>query len=154
MDYAFDLDGVIFDWMGAFVPKYGDPAKLTEEELNKAKAEIAKTDFYENLEPLAEGVELFKYLSTLGKVAILTSVGKYDSENVAEQKKKALIKVFGYLPDFYYTKSSKEKAAYVNLGVLIDDRVKAVMPYKAAGGKAILFTGSKEKALRDLKELN
>jgi len=154
MKYVFDLDGVLFDWVGAFVPMYGDPAVMTEEELNKAKAEIAKSNFYENLEPLKEGIELFRYLETLGSVAILTSVGKYDSENVAEQKKKALVKALGYLPEFYYTKSSKEKAAYADLGVLIDDRVKAVMPFKAAGGKAILFTGCKETALKDLKELN
>lgn len=152
-NYLFDMDGVLADWEGAFIPQYGDPSRMTEEELNKIKRKISDSGFYLNLKPIEEGVELFKYLRTLGNVAILTSVGKYNSELVAEHKKKWLIENLGYLPDFYYTKSSKEKAAYVDKGVLIDDRVKAVMPFKAAGGKAILFTGSKEEATKELNEL-
>lgn len=153
MKFFFDMDGVLFDWEGSFVPKYGDPARMTEEDLKKAKAEISQTDFYENLEPIQAGIELFCHLRTLGEVAILTSVGKYNSDGVAEQKRKALVKTLGYLPEFHYTKSSGEKAAYAGQGTLIDDRAKAVLPFRKAGGKAILFVGDKEIAMQDLRKV-
>lgn len=153
MKYFFDMDGVLFDWEGSFIPMYGEPKRMSEEELKKAKAKISKTDFYENLEPIKEGVDLFCHLRALGDVAILTSVGKYNSEGVAEQKRKALVKLFGYLPEFHYTKSSKEKAAWAGQGILIDDRAKAVLPFRKAGGHSILFVGSKEEALKDLRKI-
>ncbi|UIW11585.1 MAG: hypothetical protein [Enterobacter phage ENC7] len=153
MKFFFDMDGVLFDWEGSFIPMYGDPARMPEEELKKAKQEISKTDFYENLKPIEEGVALFCHMRTLGEVAILTSVGKYNSEEVAEQKRKALVKLFGYLPEFHYTKSSGEKAAYAGEGILFDDRAKAVLPFRRAGGHAILFVGSKEEALKDVRKV-
>ncbi|UJB55358.1 hypothetical protein [Enterobacter phage vB_EcRAM-01] len=153
MKFFFDMDGVLFDWEGSFIPMYGDPARMPEEELKKAKQEISKTDFYENLKPIEEGVALFCHMRTLGEVAILTSVGKYNSEEVAEQKRKALVKLFGYLPEFHYTKSSGEKAAYAGEGILFDDRAKAVLPFRRAGGHAILFVGSKEEALKDIRKV-
>ncbi|UES35599.1 hypothetical protein KKP3664_000060 [Citrobacter phage KKP_3664] len=153
MKFFFDMDGVLFDWEGSFIPMYGDPARMPEDELKKAKEAISKTDFYENLKPIEEGVALFCHMRTLGEVAILTSVGKYNSEKVAEQKRKALVKLFGYLPEFHYTKSSGEKAAYASQGVLFDDRAKAVLPFRKAGGKAILFVGSKEEALKEVRKL-
>lgn len=153
MKFFFDMDGVLFDWEGSFIPMYGDPARMSEEELKKAKQEISKTDFYENLKPIEEGVALFCHMRTLGEVAILTSVGKYNSEEVAEQKRKALVKLFGYLPEFHYTKSSGEKAAYAGEGILFDDRAKAVLPFRRAGGHAILFVGSKEEALKDVRKV-
>ena len=151
--FFFDMDGVLFDWEGSFIPMYGDPARMPEDELKKAKEAISKTDFYENLKPIEEGVALFCHMRTLGEVAILTSVGKYNSEEVAEQKRKALVKLLGYLPEFHYTKSSGEKAAYASQGVLFDDRAKAVLPFRKAGGKAILFVGSKEEALKEVRKL-
>lgn len=151
--FFFDMDGVLFDWEESFVPKYGDPRSLTEEQLKKAKEEISKTDFYENLKPIEEGVALFCHMRTLGEVAILTSVGKYNSDGVAEQKRKALMKLLGYLPEFHYTKSSGEKAAYAGQGILFDDRAKAVLPFRKAGGKAILFVGSKEDALKQVRKV-
>ncbi|QJI10813.1 hypothetical protein GuL6_235 [Buttiauxella phage vB_ButM_GuL6] len=153
MKFFFDMDGVLFDWEGSFIPMYGDPARMPEDELKKAKEAISKTDFYENLKPIEEGVALFCHMRTLGEVAILTSVGKYNSEEVAEQKRKALVKLLGYLPEFHYTKSSGEKAAYASQGVLFDDRAKAVLPFRKAGGKAILFVGSKEEALKEVRKL-
>ncbi|CCK74083.1 protein of unknown function [Pseudotevenvirus RB43] len=153
MKFFFDMDGVLFDWEGSFIPMYGDPARMPEDELKKAKEAISKTDFYENLKPIEEGVALFCHMRTLGEVAILTSVGKYNSEEVAEQKRKALVKLLGYLPEFHYTKSSGEKAAYAGQGVLFDDRAKAVLPFRKAGGKAILFVGSKEEALKEVRKL-
>lgn len=151
--FLFDMDGVLADWEESFFPQYGDPARMPEEELTKIKKKLAASNFYLNLKPLNEGMELFKYLSGFAKVAILTSVGKQDSEEVARQKKEWLVNTLGFLPEFHYTKSSKEKAAYIDKGILIDDRVKAVLPFKTAGGKAILFVGSKEQALEDLKQL-
>lgn len=153
MTYLFDMDGVLADWEDSFIPQYGDPSRMLEEELNAIKKKLANSDFYLNLKPLKAGIELFIHLRSLGNVAILTSVGKYNSEGVAEHKKQWLINNLGYLPDFYYTKSSKEKSMYVEKGILIDDRVKAVMPFKSAGGKAVLFVGCKDKALKDISEL-
>lgn len=151
--FFFDMDGVLFDWEGSFVPMYGEPSMMTEDELKKCKAKIAKTDFYENLEPIKEGFELFHHLRTLGDAAILTSVGKFNSDGVAEQKRKALQKVLGYVPEFHYVKSSHEKAAFAGKGILFDDRAKAVLPFRKAGGKAILFVGDKKTALDELKRL-
>lgn len=151
-NYLFDMDGVLFDWVEAFEALYGDVANYTIEEMKKIKAEIAKTDFYKNLTPLKEGFELFEHCKALGSVAILTSVGKYDSEKVIADKKEALMKALGYVPEFLYTTSSADKAKYVSKGVLFDDRVKSVNPFRMAGGKAILYTG-KENAIKELRSL-
>ena len=37
MKFFFDMDGVLFDWEGSFIPMYGDPARMPEDELKKAK---------------------------------------------------------------------------------------------------------------------
>lgn len=150
MKYLFDMDGVLLDWEGSFIPVYGDPTRMTEEELNSIKKIISKGDFYLNLKPLEEGIALFNHLKSLGDVAILTSVGKFNSEHVTEQKKQSLINIFGYLPEFHAVQSSKDKAKFAKMGTLFDDRVKAVMPFRAAGGKAVLFQDSAMQALEDM----
>ncbi|QPI17838.1 hypothetical protein POP12_046 [Pectobacterium phage POP12] len=150
--FLFDMDGVLFDWVGKFTEFYDDPIQYTPEQMKVIKAEIAKTDFYLNLEPYPDGFELFEYCRKIGDVAILTSVGQFESEKITEHKKTALIKYLGYLPEFIYTKSSVEKAKYANYGILIDDRVKAVNPFRIAGGKAILFT-DKESAIKQIRAL-
>lgn len=153
MKHLLDMDGVLFDWVEGFEAMYGDLSQYSLEDMKRIKAEIAKTDFYKNLTPLSEGFELFEHCKKLGEVAILTSVGKYDSEKVVADKKEALMKVLGYVPEFLYTKSSKEKAKYAKEGVvLFDDRVKSVNPFKMAGGKAILYTG-KENAIAELRNI-
>lgn len=145
MKYFFDMDGVMFDWEKAFFKTFGKSAEaMDHEELQAAKEQISHSDFYENLEIIEEGINLFHSVLNMGEeAAILTSVGKFNSEGVAEQKKSALVRVLGYLPEFHYTKSSKEKAAFAGLGVLVDDRLKAVNPFRAAGGTAVLFVQTK-----------
>lgn len=150
MKTLFDLDGVLFDWVEACTRIYGDPAKMSHDQLRAVKYDMSVTDFYRNLKPIKEGVELFLEMSAAGETAILTSVGKFNSEDVAQQKKDALMELFGYVPEFHYTKSSKDKAAYAGMGVLVDDRMKAVAPFRAAGGSAVLFTGSKDAAMCQL----
>lgn len=153
MKYLFDMDGVLFDWMEAFEAIYGDITSYSLDEMKKIKADIAKTDFYKNLKPLSEGIELFHYCKELGDVAILTSVGKFDSAKVAADKKEALMNVLGYVPEFMYTTGSIDKAKFAKDGVvLIDDRVKSVNPFRMAGGKAVLYTG-KENAIKELRKL-
>lgn len=141
MKYFFDLDGVLFDWEAGFLARFGrTPESMTDEEFQAAKKEMAESGFYEDLKVIEEGFNLFHAVRDMGEdVAVLTSVGKYASESVAEQKKKALVKALGYLPEFFYTQSSKEKAKYAGQGVLVDDRMKSVAPFKAAGGEAVLF---------------
>lgn len=145
MKYFFDMDGVMFDWEKAFVKFFGKtPEEMTEAEFQDAKEQIAYSDFYENLEVIEEGLNLFHSVINMGEeAAILTSVGKYNSEGVALQKQAALVRVLGYLPEFHYTKSSKEKAAFAGQGVLVDDRMKSVHPFREAGGTAVLFVQTK-----------
>ncbi|QDH49211.1 phosphatase [Pantoea phage Phynn] len=146
MKKLFDMDGVLFDWETAFVARFGmRPEDMSEEIFQSAKEEISNSDFYENLEPIEEGFALFLEAAAKGEAAILTSVGKYNSEGVADQKRKSLVRVLGYLPEFYYTRSSKEKAEYARIGTLYDDRLKSVVPFREAGGKAVLFVKNETK---------
>lgn len=149
-EFLLDMDGVLFDWDAAFNELYGDPQRMSPDELDRCKREMSQTNFYLNLKPIEEGFKLFHKLSSIGKCRILTSAGKYNTEEVVRQKKESLVRELGYLPEFYSTKSSVEKSAFVDKGVLFDDRVKAVMPFRAAGGRAVLFVGSAEQAMTDL----
>lgn len=145
MKYFFDMDGVLFNWEKAFVKFFGKtPEEMTEDEFQEAKEQIAYSDFYEHLEVIEEGFNLFHTVLDMGEeAAILTSVGKYNSKGVALQKQAALVRVLGYLPEFHYTKSSKEKAKFAGEGVLVDDRMKSVHPFREAGGTAVLFVQTK-----------
>jgi len=145
MKYFFDMDGVLFNWEKAFVKFFGKtPEEMTEDEFQEAKEQISYSDFYEHLEVIEEGFNLFHAVLNMGDdAAILTSVGKYNSKGVALQKQAALVRVLGYLPEFHYTTSSKEKAKFAGEGVLVDDRMKSVHPFREAGGTAVLFVQTK-----------
>lgn len=145
------MDGVIADWELAFIELFDDPKTMSKDELDEKKKFISTIDFYKNLSVIEDGIALMKYCATLGEIQILTSVGKFNSESVAKQKQEWLKKVLGYNIKFNYTQSSEEKARYANSNtILVDDRLKAIVPFMAAGGNAVLYTNYKDtKAIID-----
>ena len=150
MDFAFDLDGVLFDWCKAFDGVYGVGASIQFDGLSKTEKDLVKTElsngeFYTNLELMQKGAALVIHLVRAGRnVMILTSVGKQNPENVVRQKKEAIVRNFPtdvanvLIENFYFTTSSEDKAHFARPNLcLIDDRAKSREPFIRAGGVAV-----------------
>lgn len=155
-----DMDGVVADFVERMETVTGKSmAELTkdETEFKKLKSELTGGDFFAKLKPM-KGLKLLKDFQKAGlDFEILSSVGKYNSAQVAKQKKAWLKKHLGFAPKFNYTTSSVDKAKYANPNVvLIDDRTKSTVPFKAAGGQIILHTSYEDttkkinKILKDI----
>lgn len=140
----FDMDGVLADWERAFgvLTKGATPEQLIKKgKFETAKQMLPKVAFYAHLDPMPLVEVLKKYP---GKWGILTSVGKYDTEEVINQKKFWLMNVFGYeIADMLFVITSSAKAAYAEPGtLLIDDRKKALIPFAQAGGQILQYKGT------------
>lgn len=144
MKYMFDMDGVLFDWEGGFQKMFGDLEICKDhEKLKQLKQLMPGFGFYEQLAPLPL-IEVLK--KHKGKFGILTSVGKYECEEVALQKQRALKKALGYIPPFIWVQSSGDKAQYAtNDTLLIDDRDKALIPFSVAGGAILRYKGGESQ---------
>lgn len=141
--FYFDMDGVLADWVGGFEALYPN---IPYESLNnhpdydKIREEIDfSDDFYFNLKPLPT-VDVLKELRLFNyNVAILTSCGEENYDAVRKQKLEWVLRHIGDI-DVITVKKSAEKALYANpSAILIDDRDKALIPFKAAGGLAIKY---------------
>lgn len=144
----FDMDGVLADFVERMESVTGKSMnELTKDEtaFKKLKNEMIADNFFASLKPM-KGVKLFKELVNDGeRVEILSSVGKFESEKVAKQKRAWLKQHLGFNPKFNYTTSSKHKAKYaMSNTILIDDRTKSTVPFKAAGGIVILHKSYQE----------
>ena len=148
---VMDMDGVVADWEKSFVKKhsqalYDNFGSLPKEERVALKMGLSNSNFYRELAVMSKGLDLMETLFSSGyDVAILTSVGKFNSAEVATQKLAWLCehcseKLAAHIRNgnFHWTMSSEQKAAYATANtVLIDDREKARAPFIKAGGIAI-----------------
>lgn len=146
----FDMDGTIANYQKRFIEIWGAETyakfqTMTKEEKRPYQEAMVQYKFYEELDTMP----LFDRMETLFKagkdVAILTSVGRFESVEVARQKlawleKKCSEKLYKHLTErFFYVKSSAEKAYFANPSVcLVDDREKAWKPFLEAGGFVVI----------------
>ena len=138
----FDMDGVLADFVERIESVTGESIDFLMKDqttFKKLKSKLVADNFFASLKPM-EGIKLLKELVRDGeRVEILSSVGQFESEKVAKQKKAWLKQHLGFSPKFNYTTSSKDKAKYAKSNtILIDDRTKSTVPFKAAGGIVIL----------------
>ena len=155
MKIFVDLDGVVADFAKGFDVLYGMPLEsVSEERLKRYKKRFAADRFFRYL-PVYEGAYSFiQKLQEIAEVEILTSVG-YDQTDLNAADKLAWVREF--LPQdikFNYVPKSKHKARYAQYGVLIDDRIKSVAPYREAEGVAIHHVpGDFENSLFQVKQI-
>jgi hypothetical protein len=156
-----DMDGVVADFVEYMESVTGEKIdQLTKDDVafKKIKQKLTAGDFFSKLKPM-KGLKLLKDFQAAGvDYEILSSVGKFNSANVANQKKAWLKKHLGFAPKFNYTTSSVDKAKYAKPNtVLIDDRTKSTGPFKSAGGQVILhktYEDTKKKIDKLLKDHN
>lgn len=158
----FDMDGVQADFV-ASVPKItGMTAKEIDALLNKGEwlgEHIAKGMFlrFKPMKDIKTLVELMKMAREAGvKVSVLSSAG-YEHFEKAKADKKAWLK---REIDFNFDRviivpKSTDKAKYANAGtILVDDREKAIKPFKAAGGNTVTHTKAHKTVVEVMKIIN
>lgn len=146
----FDMDGTIADYEKRFIEIWGAELfekfkTMTKEEKRPYQTMMAEQDFYEELDTLPMFDRMYTLFKSGVNVAILTSVGKIESQKVAMQKlrwleKKCPTDLYNHLSkNFCYVKSSAEKAYFANPNAaLVDDREKAWRPFLEAGGHVVI----------------
>lgn len=143
-----DMDGVVadFDMMAKKVTNggYKTPG-ISNNSIWKAiyHYDSNVAPFFESLPKLPGADQLVEFISSnFSNFAFLTATGT-TPKNAAEQKRNWVRKHYGNTIKVYTVVKSAEKAVYANpRSVLIDDRDKAIDPWKRAGGIGILHTNN------------
>lgn len=154
MKIYVDLDGVVADFARGFDRLYGVSLEsISEDRLKQYKKRFAADRFFLNLPAYDGAFGFIEELQKLAEVEILTSVGYDQTEMNASDK---IEWVINNLPavKVNYVPKSKDKARFAEEGILIDDRIKSVSPYREAGGVAVHHTpGDFESTLNVVKTL-
>lgn len=149
-----DLDGVIYDWLGAAINVFDinplDPhsRKILKSyhdsiEMLRNKQEVLETieglgaAYWENLKLLPWAIQLYDALIELGDVTILTSPGSW---TYAGRGKILALKRDFDIKNFILAKK-KEVCAAPN-AILIDDKKKNIAKFRDAGGWAYRWPNS------------
>jgi hypothetical protein len=104
-----------------------------------------------DLEPMADYADLWRYVLPFNP-EILTATGP-KRYRAGEQKLEWVPKYFGNEVRINLVERAAEKASYAAPDcVLIDDKMKAIGPWRDAGGIGVLHT-SAEDTIRQLREL-
>lgn len=155
-----DMDGVIADFVQGvkndIIPDYDD-AKYDADSKYRSAMWKAVTKFSEdggelwfNLPLMDDAHQLWDYVKRHDH-EILSATGK-KSYNAAEQKRRWISKHFGNVK-VNLVQKAVEKAGHARPGdILIDDKMKAIQPWRDAGGIGILHTSAAD-TIRQLKEL-
>ena len=156
----FDMDGVLADFgrgvreLAGFQQSGADQDSKTEAEDDAMWAAIRKVDrFYDRLEPLPKGYELFKAAKEAypGMVEVLTGIPKPKRgiETAGEDKKSWAERLLGKdIPVHIVYKEEKKNYCGGKEYFLIDDRRTNIEEWEAAGGSGIFY--EEEKADVDL----
>lgn len=107
--------------------------------------------FFENLEPMPDAMQLWKFCSAnFQEVEILTATG-HAFQGIGEQKRKWVAQHLNSSVIVHTVRKSEEKALFANPNsILVDDRMKSIAPWRAAGGIGILHT-SATQSIRELE---
>lgn len=155
-----DLDGVTADFQKAIqniVPDYTDDKY---EASSKYRSLMWKTvhhyqktgrGFWEDLEPMPDAHTLWSYIMPYHP-EVLTATGNPEY-NAGKQKVRWVAKNIGPDIKVNITRKAADKAQFAAPNhILIDDKEKALKPWRAAGGIGILHT-SATKTIAELKKL-
>lgn len=152
---AIDLDGVVADFSLGVIELTGKhPEDLSTDEMWKAINRHTKhvEPFFENLPVSNDGFDLIRYVDKHFKdYFFLSATGP--NKKVAQQKKNWVAKVFSPTLSIVTVERSIDKAKYATPNtILIDDRANSTVPWKDAGGIAILHKNS-NNTINRLKEI-
>lgn len=148
-----DMDGVVANFDQGFYDATGKwPKDISHEELKALKKQlVAEGDFFYNLKPMPGAKQLWNYVNKYN-AKILTATGDTEPDKVATEKRRWAKKILG-VSNIIVVRKLPMKAEYANpTSILIDDREKALKPWKNAGGIGIHFTDV-ASAIKQLKSL-
>jgi hypothetical protein len=140
-----DLDGVLFDFAGAYKKSFGVEAILALDNVDWALVR-GVPGFYRKLPLMPDAMKLWRFIAPMDPV-ILTGVPK-KVPGVADDKRAAVAKHLG--EDVrVFTCASKDKCLFANPGdLLIDDWEKYRHLWIAKGGKWITHVTAAETIAR------
>ena len=146
-----DLDGVAVNFGKQLLEIYPDFVegqternKKMDREMWKAIAKYQRNggSFWLDCEPMPDAFELWDYLKPYNP-EILTACGNA-SFGAGQQKIEWVAKHFGSHIKVNLVEKSKDKATFATpTSILIDDKMKSIEPFRAAGGIGILHTSAK-----------
>jgi len=136
----FDLDGVVFDFVGGFEALMGFPIPDGSKDLVE-NFNLIDRDFFVNLPVYDDAISMMYSLRDAGfEIAVLSSAGDYRHSECVAQKLVALDRAgLGWIEDVRFVEHSYEKAMFASEGILIDDREKSLVPFWKAGGVAFFY---------------
>ena len=152
MRVYLDMDGVLADFIAGYNEIAGTDYK-TNEEIPKAKSDptfekIVGTDFYARLPKLANADRLVRMVvDRAGEYSICSSPLRNDYENSKKHKTAWIQQHLDPQPEEIVITPNKGKYAVSADGVpnlLIDDRMKVINEWRAAGGIAIQYVGGQD----------
>jgi hypothetical protein len=138
-----DLDGVFADFdagVKLLSGRYPKEFKSSNQMWKCVKKDMeAGNKFFGNLPKMKEADILWEHVKSYNPI-FLTATGHTFPGEVAIQKKEWIRKYYGPI-QVITVEDGKEKAAYASpTAILIDDRMKAIGPWRDAGGIGILHT--------------
>lgn len=152
-----DMDGVVADFEAGITKLLGEPHDESQYEADskyrskmwKAVAKYKGELWYE-LPPMSDAFELWNYVKRYNP-EMLTATGN-PQYNAGPQKLRWIKEKFGNVK-VNITRKATEKAQYAcPQCILIDDKMKAIGPWREAGGIGILHT-SAANTINELKKL-
>jgi len=148
---SIDMDGVLADFEAKVEEVFGQPIdSVPKKDLWSGITRYDKKvePFFENLPVMNDAQELVRFVDkNFYEWNILTASGT-TPKNVDEQKRKWVAKVISPKVDVIVVRKSAEKANYVaDNTILVDDRMKAIGPWREAGGIGILHTSAKNSIM-------
>lgn len=159
---ACDIDGVLSNFSKGVEKVLGHPHSEhryeTEPEYRKElwtavkKHQAAGGELWYDLELMDDAKELWNYIKKYNPT-ILSSTGTSDPKGTRDQKCRWISKHFGLDVKVITVDDAKKKKQYAKENyILIDDKEKALDPWKDAGGIGILHT-STSNTIKQLKKL-
>ena len=136
-----DMDGVLADFVGTIQgPEFLNGPLSGEEHYDQNKKDFTEKGLFKKLTPLPDMQKLVDYAKSLGvPCEILTCAGVVNHDMVCQDKTDWIRKYVDQDMPVHITKKGVEKAKFAQPGyVLVDDRLKNINAWKAAGGTGIL----------------
>lgn len=156
-----DLDGVMADFSKGIQDQLGLPhnenryekdAAYRKEMWNRIEEYKKKGgELWYNLEMLPDAMTLWNFIKNKNPT-FLTATGTSFKDNTKDQKARWIKKHFGNVP-YIMVPAAKEKSKHAKENyILIDDKNKALEPWKKKGGIGILHT-SAANTIDELKKI-